>query len=133
MNHIDPFDTNSAFWAEMDDHHCPCGGSGWALRTVSFQECPIHYTGQLHPQSRDLLLDEPDRLREEERKSHLRWKIQQSKDKITLLQKQLKHEQTTMVALELELINRTPTTKMKAMTMPSDPVIEILDEDVIEG
>lgn len=132
MNHIDPFDTTSAFWAEMEDNHCPCGGSGWALRNFNHEECPIHFKGQLHPDSRVLLLDEPGRLKEEERRSHLRWKIAQANIKINELKAQLKQEQYTVAMLELELINRTPTTKMKVVHVPPEPEIEILDEDVIE-
>lgn len=104
---------HSKFWAEIEDTICPCTGSGWAEVSEQWQECPIHYLGQLHPESRLLLLDEPIKLREEERLSRLRWKINNAKESIVALTSQLKDEYSTLRQLELELTNRTPTTKIE--------------------
>jgi hypothetical protein len=38
-------------WATQDPNACPCRGNGWALSDVdTWHECPIHYTGQRHPE-----------------------------------------------------------------------------------
>lgn len=115
---------NPAFWAELDETYCPCEGTGWADVNGVMTQCFIHYQGQLHPDSLALLMDEPDRLREEERKSHLRWKIEQAKQKIIEIQAALKETQKSVVNLELELINKTPTVKMQAVN-PKDPVLDV--------
>jgi len=118
-------------WAELDENHCPCQGTGWAqIDNDIWDECFIHYSGQLHPESRMLLLDSPGALKEEERRSQLRFKIQKSREKILKLQEQLKKEQAALVQHELELINKTPTIKMKAIN-PSE-MFELSDDDVVE-
>jgi hypothetical protein len=116
---IDP-----AFWAELEEKDCPCEGQGWADISGKTEQCPIHFQGQLHPDSFALLYDEPDRLREEERKSMLRWKIEQARQTITELQASLKEAQKSLVHLELELINKTPTIKMQAVN-PQDPLLDV--------
>lgn len=118
MDSIDPFDTK--FWPELDEIDCPCKGWGWAVIDGKDEMCGIHYHGQLHPQSKELLLDEPDRLAEEERKSFLNWQIKQTESKIRELKSSLDKEQANLVQLNLELVNRTPTTKMKAVRMPPE-------------
>jgi hypothetical protein len=115
-------------WAELDDHLCPCKGGGWAeINSDIYKECPIHFIGQLHPQSRSLLLDDPNRLADEERRSQLRFRIQEAKDQIASHQKSIKEAQGQIVALELELINKTPTRKMEAVQV-TEPQVEVLDE-----
>lgn len=106
------------FWAEMDEAHCPCGGTGWASRN-DWVECPIHFKGQLHPQSKELLLDDPTRLRNEERRSHLKWKVDLHKAEISDLKIKLQQMQASLLTLELELINKTPTTEMPAVNLES--------------
>lgn len=115
------------FWAELDEARCPCHGSGWAQTDVSsWKECPIHYLGQLHPESRELLLDDPALLQEEERKSFLRFKIASCKEAIALAQEEIKKQQKMLVQYELELINKTVTTKMVAVK-PPPPVVEEIE------
>jgi len=42
------------YWADPDPEACLCRGRGWALSDVdTWHECPIHYKGQLHPDSYD--------------------------------------------------------------------------------
>lgn len=122
-------------WVEMDEHRCACQGLGWAeVSKDRYAECPIHYEGQLHPDTQALLLDEPNRLAEEERKSRLHYHIKEARTKIASFQKQIRDEQEKLVKLELELINRTPTVK----AMPAiqyETAEEIHDSDItyLEG
>jgi len=38
-------------WAHPDPARCRCHGGGWALSEVdTWHECPIHFTGQPHPE-----------------------------------------------------------------------------------
>ena len=97
---------------ELDEEDCPCRGIGWAEVGRDWKECPIHYEGQLHPESKQLLLDDLRQLKEEEKKSILRWKIENSKKSIAELQAALRVQQNNLVRLELELTNRTPTVRM---------------------
>ena len=106
------------FWSELDENDCPCHGSGWADVNGKDETCSLHYKGQLHPETQALLLDEPKRLADEERKSNLKWKISQCSDRITALKSQLNLEQVELNRLSLELINRTPTTKLQAVVVP---------------
>lgn len=100
---------------EPDEDTCPCGGLGWVEAGQAWHECPIHFEGQLHPESKQLLLDDLRSLQEEERKSILNWKIGQVRKRIADVQQTLRAEQATLVMLELELINRTTTIKMPAI------------------
>lgn len=109
-------------WAELDEHKCACRGTGWAdVSTDKSVECPIHFEGQLHPQTQALLLDEPNRMVEEERKSRLRFQICESQRRVVDLQNLLKAEQEKQVKLELELINRTPTVRAIQVVVPIEP------------
>ena len=41
----------TGYWADPEEAHCPCHGSGWALSQVdTWHECPRHYQGQRHPE-----------------------------------------------------------------------------------
>lgn len=106
------------FWSELDESDCPCHGTGWADVDGKDETCALHYRGQLHPETQALLLDEPKRLAEEEKKSTLKWKISQCSDRITALKTQLKLEEIELNKLTLEMINRTPTTKLSAVVVP---------------
>lgn len=111
----------SDHWCHMDEFQCPCGGQGWAqVDNDSWKECPIHYEGQLHPETRVLLFDEPALLLEEERKSRLQYHIKIAREQIKELQGALKNQQQHLVKLELELINRTATVKGMAAIRPED-------------
>ncbi len=45
-------DFRSGYWADPDPEICDCRGSGYALSEVdTWHECPIHYNGQIHPES----------------------------------------------------------------------------------
>lgn len=38
-------------WADSDPERCGCHGSGWFLSDLdTFHRCPVHYTGQPHPE-----------------------------------------------------------------------------------
>jgi hypothetical protein len=53
-------------WAHSDASRCRCGGSGWALSEVdTWHTCPIHYTGQTHPECEEP--EKPRTLTENER------------------------------------------------------------------
>lgn len=108
-------------WFHMDETKCACLGQGWAqVDNQLWKECPVHFEGQLHPETRVLLLDEPERLVEEERKSRLRFQIDDAKEHITKFQSLLKEQQTRLVKLELELINRTETVRGMPAIRPED-------------
>lgn len=115
-------------WAQLDESDCPCEGGGWAQVDLhEWRECPIHYVGQLHPETCTLLLDEPNRLEDEKRRALLRFEIKQGQNTIRELQKQIKSEQARLLKLELELVNKTPTVRaMQAVTL--EPVVEVVDE-----
>ena len=118
------------FWSELEDEVCPCKGTGWALMNEDWENCFIHYHGQIHPESKMLLLDDKQKLQEEDRRSQLRWKISKSREKITVLQAQIKIEQRLLAGLELELINKTPTIKMPAVKVsPSHIEIEVAEDE----
>jgi hypothetical protein len=119
-------------WANLEEAHCPCQGTGWAqMEDESWENCFLHFEGQLHPESKLLLLDDAKKLKEEERRSHLRWKIQKARSSIQELNSKLKNEQAMLVAHELELINKTPTIKM-AVVIPEELVLELDDSDLVE-
>lgn len=113
VNLFDP-----SFWAEIEEIDCPCQGTGWANVDDQWKECPIHYAGHLHPESRDLLLDEPKKLAEAERTAQLTWRIEQQREAVRKLQVELQLAQHSLVQLELELVNKTPTTKIEAINLP---------------
>lgn len=119
-------------WSELDEEHCPCQGTGWAqMSDESWETCFLHFKGQLHPESRMLLLDDKARLQEEERRSHLRWKIEKSHNLIAELSSRLRKEQAALVQLELELINKTPTVKMPAIK-PDAPILVLDESELVE-
>jgi hypothetical protein len=109
-------ESDPSYWAELDESSCPCGGSGWASRKSEYVNCPIHYNGQLHPETQALLLDEPLKLQEEERRSRLQYRVRQSQEKIAELKAELRQEEYNLQYLQLELVKRTPTIKMKAIS-----------------
>lgn len=123
----------SSEWADLDESKCPCKGTGWAEVDIDvWKECTIHYEGQLHPQTRILLLDEPNRLVEEERKSGIKFQIKQLRDRNYDLHTEIQTNKNKVAALELELINRTPTVRaMPAIRV--DPVIEVDEISLLEG
>ncbi len=116
-------------WAELDEHKCACQGTGWAdITPEKAVECPIHFEGQLHPQTLALLFDEPNRMAEEERKSRLRFQIRESQRKVVELQRQLKMEHERQLKLELELINRTPTVRAIQVVVPIEPEPMVIED-----
>jgi hypothetical protein len=120
-------------WANLDAAQCPCDGFGWAEVDLGvWKECPIHFAGQVHPETSVLLLDEPDRLSEEIRRNKLKWQITQERDAIYDLQLALKERQAVLAKLEHDLISRTPTVR----AMHAVPSVSELDEvdwtDVVE-
>jgi hypothetical protein len=119
-------------WADVDEGRCPCHGSGWAQVDLDvFKVCSIHFAGQLHPQTRMLLLDEPDKLAEEERKNGIYFQINQLRDRNYNLHLEIQNNKHKVFVLELELINRTPTVRaMPAMKVDTDE-IELQDGDFI--
>jgi hypothetical protein len=115
-------------WAELDDDKCACHGTGWVnINADKTVECPIHFVGQLHPETQALLYDEPNRLAEEERKARLRFLIRETRNEVVELQTKLKAKQENLVKLELELINRTPTVRAIQVVVPVEP--ETMEED----
>jgi len=119
-------------WVEMDEHKCRCQGFGWAeVSKDRYVECPLHFEGQLHPDTQALLLDEPNRLAEEERKARLQFYIKNGRSKIANFQKQIKMEQEKLLKLELELINRTPTVKAMPAVQYETVIEEVSDDDIV--
>lgn len=111
-------------WMHLDEKVCLCHGSGWAESAPElWEECLVHFEGQLHPQTRVLMLDEPSKLLEEERKSILQFKIISSHEYISELQKKIRYEQERLVNLQLELVNKTPTIRMLVTIPPNDPML----------
>lgn len=111
----EPFD--SSFFSEIEERSCPCHGTGW-IDHPGWEECAIHYAGQLHPESYELLMDDPIALLEAERTSILKWKIENGRKKAAELAKELRQVQINLTNWELELINKTPTIKMEAVKVP---------------
>jgi hypothetical protein len=109
----------------LEANECPCNGSGWGWQG-DWIECNIHYHGQLHPESKELLLDDPSALKEEERKSLLKWKIARQEEEVTTIQQHLLLAQQALYIMNLELINKTPTVKMAAVNQTDQLEIEIL-------
>jgi hypothetical protein len=108
---------DNSFWAELEEIDCPCQGEGWANIDDEWEACPMHFHGQLHPESRELLLDDPQLLAKSERDSILNWRIEEAKEKLSELQMQLRQAQYNLHLLELEKINKTPTVQMKAVRL----------------
>lgn len=104
-------ETKDSFWAELDEEICPCDNTGWADIDNKWEQCPIHFDGQLHPESVALLMDDPPRMEEEERKSKLHFKIGRLRLAIAETSATLKKQQEEVTKLELELVNRTPTVR----------------------
>lgn len=120
-------------WAQLDEGACPCEGMGWAQVDMSeWRECPIHFNGQLHPETYALLLDEPNRLDDEIRRAHLRYQIKQGQILVRDMQQKIKTEQSRLLKLELELVNKTPTVRaMQAITL--EPTVKVSDIEILEG
>lgn len=50
---FEAFSTSPADWMDEDPAVCRCHGSGWAVSPVdTWHTCPIHYAGQMDPESR---------------------------------------------------------------------------------
>lgn len=97
-------------WSQTDSKSCPCGGSGWAqMNSMGWQECSIHFFGQIHPETYRLLLDEPSRLEEEKRRASLMFEIRVSRELLEKLKHETKLEQENLLKLERDLVNKTPT------------------------
>jgi hypothetical protein len=120
------------FWAELDEEKCPCQGTGWAEAIHEMVQCPLHFKGQLHPETQALLFDEPKRLKEEERKSLISFQIEKTKEKIAELEAELRQQRYQLHMLELDLINRTPTVKMKVVIPPAGRPSKPLELDLGE-
>lgn len=119
----------------MDEDSCLCQGRGWAERNDKWVECPLHFEGQLHPESKQLLLDDLRQLKEEERKSILQWKIKKSREVIASLQLSIRDEHANLCKLELELINRTPTVRAMpavAVSILKPDTVMVIDEEVLD-
>lgn len=84
---------------------------GWVTRRGALEQCKTHYCGQLHPETRNLLLDEPNKLAEEERRSMLQFKVDRQRAIVAEKKFELQTEQDILSKMELELVKRTPTVK----------------------
>lgn len=118
MNKIEPN------W-HVDPIQCLCKGQGWGECEVqdldTYVACPVHYIGQLMPDEVRLLLDEPEKLADAEFRSLIKYKIEQTKSVIDLLNKQLKTEQEKLVKMEHQLVCHTPTVRqMPAVKLNGD-------------
>lgn len=111
----------------LDDSKCACKGSGWVY-TNSWHHCLIHYEGNLHPESKDLIVGDIEKLYEAERLSVLRFKIKRSRDKVLELEKEINNQNFLITKYELELVNRTPTIQMRAVKID---MLEDSNGDVI--
>lgn len=124
---LDDIDVEFEIFDDIQCSDTPCLGTGWVkVMDDTWEECGVHYHGQLHPLSRQLLLDDPKLLNEEEICSHLRWKIKMNQKRVTELAMRLNEEQAELSKYELELVKRTPTLKMPAVR-PNVSII-IVDE-----
>jgi hypothetical protein len=97
-----------------------------------WKNCPIHFEGQIHPQTRALLLDDPALLKEEERKCRIKFQILEKKQYIADMERLAKEGQIALFKLELELINRTVTVRSMPAIRPehlTEPEVEILAPD----
>lgn len=101
-----------------------------------WKTCPVHFEGQLHPNTRALLLDDAPVLAEEERKARIRFQIAEKREYIAEMQRLAREGQATLFKLELELVNRTATVRNMAAVKLStvverDDQIVFLDGDGI--
>ena len=55
------YDTfRTGYWATANAEDCPCH-DGWALSEVdTWHKCPVHFAGQLHPETCESFEDEAD-------------------------------------------------------------------------
>lgn len=57
QQYFESFSTGN--WAVLDAAKCRCHGNGWALSEVdTWHTCPVHYTGQRHPEDDGEAADE---------------------------------------------------------------------------
>ncbi len=85
---------------------CSCHPIGWVRDNDSsrvWRQCPIHYTGQLHPAIRDDLIDEHDKLVRAELRSRLSWRIAQKVQNIESIRKLLDDEIIEVCSMKEEL------------------------------
>jgi len=83
---------------------CKCHPIGWVrVGSRSWKPCPIHYTGQLHPVTRDRLMDEADRLAQAEMRSRLSWRIAKKMENISTLKTLLSDELVELDKMQAEL------------------------------
>ena len=83
---------------------CKCHPIGWVrVGSRTWKPCPIHYTGQLHPVTRDRLIDEVDRLAQAEMRSRLSWRIAKKIESITSLKELLSEELSELDRMQTEL------------------------------
>lgn len=97
---------------ENNGQCCPCQGMGWYFYDDACSPCKEHFCGQLHPETRTLLLDDSRTLKEEERKSVLRWKIAQKKKELQSLKDKEKETESEIDSLEMQLFASAPTMKI---------------------
>lgn len=107
------FDTLSEVGEGFDQETCLCLNGGWIQTPTNWINCKEHYNGQLHPESVVLLLDEPLKLKEEERLSIIKWKIKKSQERVARLTMELRIEYASLRVLEVELSNKSPTIKVQ--------------------
>jgi hypothetical protein len=106
---------------ELDELDCPCWGTGWAESPQgNWVECPCHFEGQLHPQSSLLLLDQPARLKEEERRARINFQIKTQKSLIDKTIIVFKEQKLRLDMLELELVRNTSTVRVMPAVRPED-------------
>lgn len=98
---------------DLEIHSCKCLGKGWVSIDDDWIECPVHFAGQIHPDSYNLLVDDPKKLAEEQKRQELLFKIKSSNNRIEHLFKEIKAEKAYLNKLEYELVNKTPTIEMK--------------------
>lgn len=107
----------TGYWATIDRETCPCHGTGWALSQLdTWHRCPIHYVSQVHPESFDEKTDIEVVFEEEESYAEivLEQELNDTRQLIERLQAHLASAQAKLAALELQLVNSTPTVKMPA-------------------
>lgn len=100
----------------LDSEKCRCHGDGWIVAGPSFDECPIHYEGQLHPDSKSLLFDDPKALEDAKHKSKLKWLLKEKENEILYLEKKIMKSKEEKRSIEKELMQKT-TTKMPAIKL----------------
>jgi septal ring factor EnvC (AmiA/AmiB activator) len=106
----------------MDAHKCNCNGGGWIDNGNDYEQCIVHYCGQLHPDSIRLLQDDPTALQLEKKRAEIKYKLMLNYEKLSELQTSMNSVKNQIAHLELQLTNSTPTLRNIKAVIPEEAI-----------